>query len=95
MSFCLYSKDLPEMMENEVVLDIAEKHGKTAAQVMLRYLIQRDIVVIPKSTNLERLAENIQVYSYYSRKNVSHLFKPFDFLERFSILNWTPMIWNT
>lgn len=64
MSLCLYSKELPEMMENEVVLNIAEKHSKTAAQVMLRYIVQRDIVVIPKSTNLERVAENIQVYYF-------------------------------
>lgn len=49
------------MMDNEVVLSVAAKHDKTAAQVLLRYIVQRDIVVIPKSTNAERLAANIQV----------------------------------
>jgi len=56
-----FSKDLPEMMENEVVLKIAEKHGKTPAQVLLRFIVQKGIVVIPKSTNPQRLALNIEV----------------------------------
>lgn len=57
----VYSKELPEMLENEVVVGVAEKHGRTPAQVCLRYIIQRDIVVIPKSTSAERLTENVQV----------------------------------
>jgi len=51
-------------MENDVVLKIAEKHGKTAAQVLLRFIVQKEIVVIPKSTNPERLALNIQVHMH-------------------------------
>lgn len=61
MSVFHFSKDLPEMMENEVVLNIAEKHGKTPAQVLLRFIVQKGIVVIPKSTNPQRLALNIEV----------------------------------
>lgn len=49
------------MMENEVVVRIAEKHGKTPAQVLLRFIVQKDIVVIPKSVNPQRIAANIQV----------------------------------
>ncbi|KAL5234646.1 hypothetical protein ACI65C_002056 [Semiaphis heraclei] len=59
-----WTKDLPEMMENDVVLKIAEKHGKTAAQVLLRFIVQKGIVVIPKSTNPERLALNIQIFDF-------------------------------
>lgn len=57
----VHSKELPELLENEVVVGVAKKHGKTPAQVCLRYIVQRDIVVIPKSTNAERLTANIQV----------------------------------
>lgn len=62
------------MMENEVVTSIAKKHEKTPAQVLLRFLIQRDIVVIPKSTNAQRLTNNIQVliifiYGFIDLKN--------------------------
>jgi diketogulonate reductase-like aldo/keto reductase len=56
-----FRKELPEMLENEEVLSISKKHGKTPSQVLLRYIVQRDIVVIPKSTNPERLALNIKV----------------------------------
>lgn len=48
-------------MEDPVVKDIAKKHGKTPGQILLKFLVQQDIVVIPKSTNPERLKQNINV----------------------------------
>jgi diketogulonate reductase-like aldo/keto reductase len=59
-----WTKELPEMLENDVVLGIAEKHGKTVAQVLLRFIVQKGIVVIPKSTNPQRLALNIQIFDF-------------------------------
>ena len=50
--------------ENETVAAIAAKHGKTAAQVMLRWQIQNGIVVIPKSTHIERMEENFNVFDF-------------------------------
>lgn len=50
--------------ENEVVRAIGKKHGKTNAQVMLRWNIQRGIVVIPKSTHYERMVENFDVFDF-------------------------------
>lgn len=44
--------------------DIGAKHGKSAAQVALRYLIQRDIAVIPKSTHKNRMEENFNVFDF-------------------------------
>jgi 2,5-diketo-D-gluconate reductase A len=41
---------------------IGQAHGKSAAQVVLRWLIQRDVVVIPKSVRPKRMAENIDVF---------------------------------
>lgn len=50
--------DLPELKS------IGEKYGKTPAQVMLRWHIQRGIVVIPKSTHIERMEENFNVFDF-------------------------------
>ena len=49
---------------NEVLTDLAAKHRKSVAQVVLRWLIQRGIVVIPKSVHKERMAENIDVFDF-------------------------------
>ena len=43
---------------------IRMKYGKTAAQVSLRYFVERGIVVIPKSSNKERLKENIDIFDF-------------------------------
>ena len=47
--------------ENQVVKAICGKHGKTPAQVLLRWAVQRGIQVIPKSTKNERLTENFAI----------------------------------
>ena len=47
-----------------VLSKIAAKHGKTVAQVALRFLLQSDVVVIPKSTHKERMVENLQVFDF-------------------------------
>jgi len=50
--------------ENELLKKIAETHNKTVGQVMLRWNIQRGVVVIPKSTHVERIAENFNVFDF-------------------------------
>lgn len=49
---------------NPVLTEIGEKYGKTAAQIMLRWNVQRGIVVIPKSTHKERMVENFNVFDF-------------------------------
>lgn len=50
--------------DNPVIATIATKYGKTPAQVMLRWHIQRGVVVIPKSTHMERMEENFHVFDF-------------------------------
>ena len=52
------------LFTDATLAEIGAKHGKTAAQVMLRWQIQRGIVVIPKSTHKERMAENLDVFGF-------------------------------
>lgn len=49
---------------DEVLTRIGKAFGKSAAQVCLRYLVQQNIVVIPRTTKVERLAENIEIFDF-------------------------------
>lgn len=50
--------------EDEGFRAIAEVHGKTVGQVLLRWNVQRGVVVIPKSTHVERIAENFDIWDF-------------------------------
>lgn len=52
------------MFELSELKEIGDKYGKTVAQVILRWHLQRGIVVIPKSTHLERIKENFNVFDF-------------------------------
>lgn len=49
---------------NETLAAIGAAHGKTGPQVALRYLLQRGIIVIPKSTHKERMVQNLQLFDF-------------------------------
>ena len=63
------AKDTPLLMDNATIKEIAEKHGKTPAQVLLRWATQRDVAVIPKSNNQGRLAQNLDVTGWDLEKS--------------------------
>jgi diketogulonate reductase-like aldo/keto reductase len=51
-------------MDNQVINDIAKKHGRTYTQIMLRWLVQQDFVVLPKSVHASRIQENIAIFDF-------------------------------
>ena len=53
-----------DLFRNEVLARIGEAHGKTVAQVVLRWLLQRGVVCIPKSTHRERMEQNFDVFDF-------------------------------
>lgn len=53
-----------EMFENPVLVEIAKAHGKTAAQIALRFLMQSGVVIIPKSVHEERIKENFDRFDF-------------------------------
>ncbi|MBT2723207.1 aldo/keto reductase [Bacillus sp. ISL-46] len=52
------------MFQNEILVSIAEKHNKSVAQVVLRWLTQRGVVAIPKSVRKERIIENFNIFDF-------------------------------
>ena len=50
--------------KNPVLARIGKSHGKTAAQVSLRFLLQQDFVVIPRTSKVERLSENFAIFDF-------------------------------
>jgi len=59
-----HATERPVLMEEEIVKSIAAKHNKTPSQVLLRWLVQRGINVIPKSTNADRIKENLSIFDF-------------------------------
>ena len=53
-----------KIFENKILIDIGKKHNKTSAQVALKYLVQNDIIIIPKTSNKERMKENIDILDF-------------------------------
>lgn len=53
------------MLENDVLVKVANKHGKTPAQALLRFINQKGMSVIPKSTTSDRIVENFQVFIFF------------------------------
>jgi diketogulonate reductase-like aldo/keto reductase len=51
-------------LEDETVASVAERVGRTPAQVLIRWCLQRDTIVLPKSTHRERIEENAQVFDF-------------------------------
>ena len=50
------------MFSNEILLEIGKKYNKSVAQVILRWLTQRNVVALAKSTKMERMQENFDIF---------------------------------
>lgn len=71
------AKNTPDLFDHDTVLKVATKHKKTAGQILLRWALNRGIAVIPKSSNMERLQQNLDVSQFNldaeDMKNLSEL----------------------
>ncbi len=52
------------LLDNPTLIEIGKKYGKTVAQIILRWELQRGIVIIPKSTHIERMEENFNIFDF-------------------------------
>jgi diketogulonate reductase-like aldo/keto reductase len=63
-SWAPFTEGKNHIFQNEVLLSIPRKYGKSVAQVILRWLLQRKVVAIPKSVRKERIVENFNVFDF-------------------------------
>ena len=63
-SWASFAEGKNDIFKNAVLSGIGEKYGKSAAQVILRWLIQRGIIVIPKSVKIERMKQNFDIFDF-------------------------------
>lgn len=82
-----------QYLDNPVLTRVAEAHGKTTAQVMLAWLLHHDIVAIPKSVHLERVAENTDVFFEISAEEMEAL-DALNRNERTIHPSWAPPSWG-
>ncbi|MBC8987979.1 aldo/keto reductase [Pedobacter sp. N36a] len=76
MSWGPFAEGKNDFFSSDLLQDIGKKYGKSIAQVALRFLIQRDIIVIPKTVTKERMIQNIDVFDFeLSQQDMDSIFK--------------------
>jgi 2,5-diketo-D-gluconate reductase A len=60
-----FAEGRKDFFQNAVLKEIGEKYHKSVAQTALRFLIQSDVIVIPKSTHKERMVQNLNVFDFH------------------------------
>ncbi|WP_141501612.1 aldo/keto reductase [Paenibacillus luteus] len=63
-SWAPFAEGKNNLFQNEILASIAEKYNKSVAQVVLRWLTQREVVVIPKSVRKDRITENFNIFDF-------------------------------
>ncbi len=79
----------PEIIDNPLIKSIADKYGKSTVQVVLKWMNQQDIVIIPKTWNLNHLADNINIFDF---KLTDEDMAAIDSLDKGRFLNYSPYI---
>lgn len=87
-----------ELQENPVLRTLSERYGKTPQQVALRYLLQRGIIAIPKSTHIERMKQNLNVFDFALTQEEMESIRPLDKPQDFQWSHRNPelvkFLWN-
>ena len=83
-SWAPFAEGYMDMLHDEVLIDIGKKYKKSPAQVILRFLIQKNIIVIPKSTNKDHIKENLEVFDFELDKDDIKRIEALDRKEQYS-----------
>lgn len=90
MSWSPMARGENNFFNNEILKSIGTKYGKTAAQTALRFLTQEGIIVIPKSTHKERMAENFNIFDFELSKEDMEILKNLDKGESLFVNHYDP-----
>lgn len=90
MSWSPMARGENNFFNNEILKSIGAKYGKTAAQTALRFLTQEDVIVIPKSTHKERMAENFNIFDFELSKEDMETLKNLDKGESLFVNHYDP-----
>ena len=63
-AWAILGRAKPEILQHEVILKLAEKYGKTPAQITIRWGLQEGMIVIPRSSSVARIVENYRVWDF-------------------------------
>ncbi|WP_179032529.1 hypothetical protein [Paenibacillus kribbensis] len=85
-----FTEDRKDMFSHSGIKAIGEQYGKTVAQVILRFLIQNSVVVIPKSAHKERMSGDRNIISLIAAKIAAFLFYGIKFLSKPNDKNFIP-----
>lgn len=67
-----------DLQNNPILTALAEEYDKTVQQIALRYLVQRNIIAIPKSTRIERMKQNLDIFDFCLSEEDMEKFRPLD-----------------
>ena len=73
------------LLKNSTIMEIAENHHKTPAQVLIRWCIQRGVIAIPKSVHMNRVEENGQVFDFELSEDEMQTIRNMDRCKRYSL----------
>lgn len=71
-------EDFPDLLGHPIVQNISTEHKRSTAQILLRFLLQLGVVVIPKSSSPERIKSNIDLFNFALNKDEMELLKTLD-----------------
>ncbi|MBQ9254976.1 MAG: aldo/keto reductase [Bacteroidales bacterium] len=66
------------MIDTAILEQIGKKYGKSVAQTALKYLLQKDVIIIPKSTHIERMQQNLDLFDFELSKDDMEIISSLD-----------------
>lgn len=74
----IFRREVPDLLEIPEVNEIAKRENKTPAQILLKWILERGVSTIPKSTNENRLKQNLDIFDFHLTSDDMNVLKGLD-----------------